>query len=149
MRQSLLLLLVLVSAPALALEPAFAQEEVIAASNKTLEEKVAYLEQNLPFVKSAPQVLKVPMAYRLAPICNANTGKLIKEIKIRNDRKETIAVALTKAEQLPKAMREVEGCPQCARETQLRTFVSIEVSDWLRRQPESRREKLAEVCAEL
>lgn len=111
------------------------------------DQKATRLERELPFVKEGPKILKVPMSYRLVPICNKDTGKTLKEISLYNDRRQTVAVALTKPEQMPPAIRAIAKCPQCEQEKKLRVFISLEVSDWLRRLPESRQEKIAEACA--
>ncbi|WP_287129077.1 hypothetical protein [Candidatus Cyanaurora vandensis] len=115
---------------------------------KTVDQKAALLEE-LSFVKSAPQIQKIPMSYRIVPICNKETEKLLKEIKIENDRRRTAAVVLTTPAQLPPALRTANGCPQCTREKAMGTFITIEFSNWLRMLPESRREELAGVCAEI
>lgn len=126
-----------------------AQEAAQAASSgNAADKKAALLDEELSFVRSAPAILKVPMSYRLVPICNKKTADTLKLITKLNDRTQTNSVALVKPEQLPPKLRAIPNCPQCVQEKKLTTFISLEVSDWLRRLPESRLEKIAEVCTE-
>lgn len=116
---------------------------------KSQDQKAAYLDKELSFVKSAPRIQKIPMSYRIAAICNKNTAKLLEAIQVDNERRTTSLVVLTKAEQLPPTMRSVPGCPQCNREKAMMNFISIEFSNWLRMLPESRLEEIGHSCEKI
>ncbi len=133
----------------------FAQEAMKAAttmssvSGTAVDQKAQLLAKSLPFIKDAPKILKVPMTYRLAPLCNKGTKAVLENVTERSSRTQTSAVALTKPELLPEPMRSVAGCPQCNREKALINFISIQVSDWLRQLPPSRREQIVAVCSKV
>jgi len=141
MRKALLPLLLL------ALQPV-AQAQ--AAEPSLAAQKATALEAELPFVKNAPTILKVPMSYRILPLCSKDVKAtaLALELKIENDPKAG-SVALMKPEQLPPAMAAAPGCPQCTREKALSNAIGIEVSNWLRTLPTSRQEELAATCSKL
>jgi len=136
-----------------ALNPAVIASPTAAAvtggSTKSVDQKAAYLDKELSFVKSAPQIQKIPMSYRIAAICGKNTAKLLEAIQVDNERRTTSLVVLTKAEQLPPTMRSAPGCPQCNREKAMINFISIEFSNWLRMLPESRLEEIAHSCEKI
>ncbi|WP_218079426.1 hypothetical protein [Anthocerotibacter panamensis] len=128
-----------------ALSPVIVSAE--SATGKTVDQKAQTLDQSLPYVKSAPKILKVPMSYRLLPLCSADSKEAIKE-KLENSPLAGSS-ALTKPEQLPPQFRSVNGCPQCTREKAYEKNLNILVTDWLRTLPESRHEEIAKVCEKI
>jgi hypothetical protein len=105
----------------------------------------AEISNRFTAIRKGPTLLKVPLSYRFAAICNAQTKETL-ENYIFKSFSATGSVLLTKPEQLPAKMRMVADCPQCRREATYKTRINNTFSDWLRATPQSFREEVTTFC---
>jgi hypothetical protein len=96
-------------------------------------------------IRKGPTFLKVPLSYRFAAICNAQTKQTL-ENYIFKGFSATGSVILTKPEQLPAKLRTVANCPQCRRESTYKVRINSKFTDWLRATPQSFREEVTTFC---
>jgi hypothetical protein len=105
----------------------------------------AELSNRFTPIREGPTFLKVPLSYRFAAICNAQTKQTLENYFFKSF-SATGSVLLTKPEQLPVPMRTVADCPQCRREATYKTRINSKFTDWLRATPQSFREEVTSFC---
>jgi hypothetical protein len=105
----------------------------------------AELSNRFTSIREGPTLLKVPLSYRFAAVCNAQTKQTLENYFFKSF-SATGSVLLTKQEQLPAPMRTVANCPQCRREATYKTRINNTFSEWLRATPQSFREEAVTFC---
>jgi hypothetical protein len=105
----------------------------------------AELSNRFTSIREGPTLLKVPLSYRFAAICNAQTKQTLENYFFKSF-SATGSVLLTKQEQLPAQIRTVANCPQCSREATYKTRINNTFSEWLRATPQSFREEAVTFC---
>jgi hypothetical protein len=105
----------------------------------------AELSKRFTPIREGLTLLKVPLSYRFAAICNAQTKQTVENYSFKGF-SATGSVLLTKPEQLPPKMRTAANCPQCARESTYKTRINSKFTDWLRATPQSFREEAVTFC---
>jgi hypothetical protein len=105
----------------------------------------AELSKRFAPIREGPTLLKVPLSYRLAAVCNAKAKQTLENYFFKSF-SATGSVLLTKPEQLPTKLRTVADCPQCAREATYKNRINGKFTDWLRATPQSFREEVVTFC---
>lgn len=103
------------------------------------------LSNRFTSIREGPTLLKVPLSYRFAAVCNAQTKQTLENYFFKSF-SATGSVLLTKPEQLPTQMRTVADCPQCRREATYGNRINSKFTDWLRAAPQSFREEVTTFC---
>ncbi len=105
----------------------------------------AELSKRFAPIRNGITLLKVPLSYRLAAVCNAQAKQSLENYFFKGF-SATGSVILTKPEQLPTRMRTVADCPQCRRESTYKVRINSKFTDWLRATPTSFREEVVTFC---
>jgi hypothetical protein len=105
----------------------------------------AELSNRFTPIRKGPTLLRVPLSYRVAAICNAQAKQTLDNYFFKSF-SATGSILLTKPEQLPAKMRTVADCPQCRREATYKVRINNKFTDWLRATPQSFREEVVTFC---
>lgn len=127
---------------------ALAQESATSTSSTQtadVDALAAELSNRFAPIRKGPTLLKVPLSYRFAAICNAQAKKTLDNYFFKSF-SATGSILLTKPEQLPAKMRTVADCPQCGREATYKYRINSKFTDWLRATPKSFREDVVTFC---
>jgi hypothetical protein len=129
---------------------ALAQEAATSSATSSTETAevdalAAELANRFAPIRKGPTLLKVPLSYRVAAICNAQAKQTLDNYFFKSF-SATGSVLLTKPEQLPAKMRAAADCPQCRREAKYKVRIDNTFTDWLRSTPQSFREKIVTFC---
>ncbi len=126
--------------------PALAQAPTSSAPpSSNVDALAAELANRFTPIGKGPTLLKVPLSYRFAAICNAQTKQTLENYFFKSF-SAAGSILLTKPEQLPAKMRMVADCPQCAREATYKSRINSKFTDWLRASPQSFREEVVTFC---